>query len=68
MDNWAAKEFGGAELGDGRLTKRLMKVATDLADRPTASIPGACSGWVETQAAYRFFLGWQNQPLASLNC
>lgn len=55
MDNWAAEEFGGAELGDGRLTKRLIMLASDFADKPTASIPGACSGWAETQAAYRFF-------------
>ncbi len=26
-----------------------------FADKPTASIPGACGGWAETQAAYRFF-------------
>jgi hypothetical protein len=25
-----------------------------LAERPTASIPGACNGWTETPAAYRF--------------
>ena len=44
MEQWATKEFGGAKLGDARLTKRLIKMATDFADRPTASIPGACSG------------------------
>ncbi len=55
MDKWAAEEFGGAELGDGRLTNRLIKIASDFADKPTASIPGACSGWAETQAVYRFF-------------
>jgi len=26
-----------------------------LADRPTASLPGACAGWAETQGAYRLF-------------
>jgi hypothetical protein len=51
MDQWAAEEFGGAKLGDGRLTKRLIQVASAFADRPTASIPGACSGWVETQCS-----------------
>ena len=69
MDKWAAEEFGGAELGDGRLTNRLIKIASDFADKPTASIPGACSGWAETQAVYRFFdqasekkqdLGWED--------
>ena len=51
MDRWAAEEFGTAELGDARLTKRLVKVATDLAEKPTASLPGACSSWGETLAA-----------------
>jgi hypothetical protein len=77
MDDWAAKEFGGAKLGDGRLTKRLIKVASAFAERPTASIPGACSGWVETQAAYRFFdqasekkqgLGWEDILTPHLEC
>ncbi len=77
MDQWAAKEFGGAKLGDGRLTERLIKMATDFSARPTASIPGACSGWVETQAAYRFFdqasekkqgLGWEDILTPHMEC
>jgi len=55
MEAWAAEEFEGAELGDSRLNTRLIKLAERLADRPTASIPGACANWAETQAAYRFF-------------
>ena len=62
-------EFSGAALGDGRLNRRLIKLATRFADKPTASIPGACADWGETQAAYRFFdqssdgkqaLGWED--------
>lgn len=49
------EEFSGAALGDGRLNRRLIKLATRFADKPTASIPGACADWGETQAAYRFF-------------
>ena len=69
MTAWAEAELGGAKLGDGRLTQRLIKLATRFADKPTASIPGACGDWTETQAAYRFFeqareskrtLGWQD--------
>lgn len=68
MTRWAMEEFAGAELGDGRLNRRLIKLATRFADKPTASIPGACADWAETQAVYRFFdqasddkrgLGWQ---------
>lgn len=55
MGNWADDEFGGANLGDGRLNLRLIKLATRFAEQPTASIPGACDDWAETMAAYRFF-------------
>lgn len=69
MDSWAVEEFANAALGDGRLNKRLIKLAERFADKPTASIPGACADWAETKAAYRFFdqachveqpLGWQD--------
>jgi hypothetical protein len=55
MGSWADDEFGGANLGDGRLNLRLIKLATRFAEQPTASIPGACGDWAETMAAYRFF-------------
>lgn len=53
--SWAMDEFGGAQVGDARLTKRLIKLADRLADAPSASIPGACNGHTETQGAYRLF-------------
>ena len=55
MTTWAMEEFAGAKLGDGRLNERLIKLAARFADKPTASIPGACPDWAETQAAYRLF-------------
>lgn len=63
MSTWATDEFGTAELGDGRLNKRLIKLADRFADKPTASIPGTCTDWAETKAAYRFLsqkkIGWE---------
>lgn len=62
-------EFGGAQVGDARLSKRLVKLADRLSDAPSASIPGACNGHAETQGAYRLFdqaredkrgLGWES--------
>lgn len=50
---WAAEEFATADLGDKRLNRRLVKLAGQLAAKPTASIPGACGGWGDTAAAYR---------------
>lgn len=50
---WAQEELGTAELGDARLNQRLIKVAGQLAAKPTASIPAACGSWGDTAAAYR---------------
>lgn len=52
--SWAADELAGVDLGDGRLNKRVVKLLDRFAAQPTASIPGACGDWAETQAAYRF--------------
>lgn len=50
---WAAEEFATAQLGDKRLNSRLVKLAEQLAAKPTVSIPAACGGWGDTVAAYR---------------
>jgi hypothetical protein len=53
--SWAADEFRDLDLGDKRREARAVLLAERLADKPTASLPGACSGWAETQGAYRLF-------------
>jgi hypothetical protein len=53
--SWAEAELGGAELGDERVSRRLVRLAEDLSANPTARIPPVCQGWAETKAAYRFF-------------
>lgn len=53
--SWAEQEFTNLDLGDKRLNKRAVLLAEQLAANPEASIPGACGGWAETAAAYRFF-------------
>lgn len=52
---WAEDEFYDVDLGDERLNKRLKLMAERFSSNPSASIPEACNGWSETQAAYRFF-------------
>ncbi len=52
--SWAAEEFKAIDLGDRRLDKRTVLLAERMAANPLASIPQACGGWAETQAAYRF--------------
>jgi hypothetical protein len=54
MDTWTQEELGGADFGDKRLTKRFVKLVSDLAAKPEASIPQACEDWASTKAAYRF--------------
>lgn len=53
--SWAAQEMAGANLGDRRLNRRMVRILERLGQKPTLSIPGACGGWDETLAAYRFF-------------
>jgi hypothetical protein len=52
---WAIEEMKTAELKDKRLNERLAQILSALGERPTASIPAACGGKLETDAAYQFF-------------
>jgi hypothetical protein len=55
MQAWVEEELESANFGDRRLDKRFRVVMDDLSEKPSASIPTACGGWTETNAAYRFF-------------
>jgi hypothetical protein len=55
---WAESEFASAQLGDQRRTQRLVKIATNLVQKPGGTLPQAFPRWRELKAAYRFF----NQP------
>lgn len=48
-------EFEGADLGDRRLEKRLLKVAEAVGRSPGASFPKAAESEAELEAMYRFF-------------
>lgn len=52
---WTTEEMKTARLRDKRLNKRLTEIVSAFAERPTASIPAACGGKLETDAAYQFF-------------
>lgn len=52
---WAKEEMASVDLGDERLDARVVTVLSGLGRRPTVSIPAACGGRAEMQAAYRFF-------------
>ena len=53
-DTWAVETFGTTELGDLRRTDRLVKMATAIAENPSASLPESMRNWGDTLAAYRF--------------
>ncbi|MBK6942194.1 MAG: hypothetical protein IPH13_18605 [Planctomycetes bacterium] len=40
--DWAEDEWGAAELGDARPTRRLVKYGRACFERPTANLPQAC--------------------------
>ena len=48
------KDYGKAELGDERLSKRLARLLDQLSSNPTASISAACQDPYQAKAAYRF--------------
>ncbi len=53
-DQWAQNEFGGAPLGDVRLSRRLVQVAEDKADVPDRAYSGVAKGnWPKVKAYYR---------------
>src|ERR1700722_3546234 len=52
---WAEEEMVTVDLGDERLDARVVVLLSSLGDRPNLSIPAACLGRAEIEAAYRFF-------------
>jgi len=53
-DQWAQNEFGGAQLGDERLSKRLIECARIQAEKPAEAFSGAAQGnWALVKGYYR---------------
>jgi hypothetical protein len=52
---WIEEELMDVDFGDRRLSQRCKLLLGRLAADPQASINGACQGWAESVAAYRFF-------------
>jgi len=52
---WIEDELMTVDLGDKRLEDRMGSLLQRFYEKPGVSIPAACRGWDETQAAYRFF-------------
>jgi hypothetical protein len=53
-EQWAQNEFGGAQLGDERLSKRLVDSARIQAEMPAEAFSGAAQGnWALVKGYYR---------------
>jgi len=55
VNGWAQLNFGKCELGDKRRTNRLVQVAEEVANNPSASLPNQIEKWGDLKAAYRLF-------------
>jgi hypothetical protein len=53
VEDWADIEFGGAALEDRRRSRRLVRVAGQLADNPHGRLPETFDKWGDLKAAYR---------------
>jgi hypothetical protein len=49
------EEFAGVDLGDERLNKRLVELASCFERRHGGGVLLSCPTWKEAKAAYRFF-------------
>lgn len=52
---WSELEFGACELGDIRRTRRLIRYARQMAEKPDASTPRQTESWSDCKAVYRMF-------------
>lgn len=52
---WAEQQFSDCSLKDKRRTKRLVKMAQQVADNPSAGFPGQTETWRDLKAVYRLF-------------
>lgn len=50
---WAERQWGEAQLGDKRRTKRAVQIGRALAEQPAASLPAQTGSWRDLKAAYR---------------
>jgi hypothetical protein len=52
---WAHVQFGGANLGHQRRTRRLVRLGTQIAMDSMASLPNQTETWGDLKAGYRLF-------------
>jgi len=54
-NHWAVQEFGEAELGDVRRTRRLVEISAALATSPGGTLSGTVTKWSALKRGYELF-------------
>lgn len=52
--DWAEDEFGDAQFGDVRRTRRLVALAAEVAQQPAGTVTGACRSSASKEGAFRW--------------
>jgi len=61
---WAHTHFGGAELGDVRRSKRLVRLVESMMTNTGNSLPKQCPDWADLKGAYRLLSNDAIDPCA----
>jgi len=54
-EEWSEQQFGKANLGDVRRTRRAVKLGSQMYRQPDKSLPAQTMSWADTKASYRLF-------------
>lgn len=63
---WAEEQFGHAELGDPRRTRRLVRLAAEVVKRPSGIVSRACGTSASREGAFRLLESSRVRPTAIL--
>lgn len=61
---WAEAQFGHADLGDVRRTRRLVRFAAEVVRRPSGIVSRSCATSASREGAFRFLENSRAQPRA----
>jgi hypothetical protein len=53
VEEWAWEQFGSCELGDVRRNRRAVRLATQIAENSSSSLPQQTKNWRDCKGAYR---------------
>jgi hypothetical protein len=63
VSEWAVQQWGQADLGNQRLTRRAVEIGAKMASDPEASLPEQMKSAATLEAAYRLL----NHPYVTMD-